>query len=375
MLTRRSFVTGAAAFVGASCTRRKASGFSGFAFIANQDGEAVAALDLTAFAVARHIRLQGRPTGVAAHPNLPFVYVLTPENGTIHEIRTDTLALTRKLAVAGAALSMRLSPDGKFLYVLCRQPRCLLRFATAAFRVDGRVPLPAEPVDFDLDREGKQVAVSYGAFGRLSLFDALGGTVGAPVEAAGEINTLRFRSDSRALIAADVGGRMLSLYDTAKRELVVNLPLGLRPDHICANADGGQVFITGAGADCVVVVFPYYTPYVAETVLAGHAPGAMAASPQYLFVANRSSADVSILNIQKRHVVAVTPVGAGPNFITLTPDDQYALVLNQDSGDVAVIRVLNITRATADFKRSRKGPLFMMIPVGSKPVSAAVVAI
>ena len=341
----------------------------------------MAALDLTAFAVARHIRVQGRPTGVAAHPRLPFVYALTPDNGTIHEIRTDTLALSRKLAVAGSALSMRLSEDGKFLYVLCRQPRCLLRFSTEGFRVDGRVTLPAEPVDFDLDRESKQVAVSYGATGTLSLFDAMGHGAAVPVEAAGEINTIRFRSDSKALIAADVSGQMLSLYDTAKRELVVNLPLGLRPDHICANSDGGQLFITGAGADSVVVVFPYYTPYVAETVLAGHAPGAMAATglpktaPQYLFVANRTSGDVSVLNIQKRHVVAVTPVGAGPNYITLTPDDQYALVLNQDSGDVAVIRLLNITRAATDFKRSRKGPLFMMIPVGSKPVSAAVVRI
>lgn len=361
--------------------RRKASGFSGFAFVANQDGEAVAALDLTAFAVARHIRVQGRPTSIAAHPKLPFVYVLTPDNGTIHEIRTDTLAFSRKVAVAGSALSMRLSPDGQDLYVLCRQPRCLLRFSTAAFRVGGRIALPLEPVDFDLDREGKQAAVSYGAAGTLSLFPAAGNGAGSAIAATGELNTIRFRSDSRALMAADVDGRLLSLYDTAKRELVVNLPLAVRPDHICANADGGQLFITGAGADCVVVVFPYYTPYVAETVLAGHAPGAMASSglpnssPQYLFVANRSSGDVSILNIQKRRVIAVTPVGAGPNYITLTPDDQYALVLNQDSGDVAVIRVLNITRAATDFKRARKGPLFMMIPVGSKPVSATVVPI
>jgi len=36
-----------------------------------------------------------------------------------------------------------------------------------------------------------------------------------------------------------------------------------------------------------------------------------------------------------------------------------------------VIRIPNVTRAA----HWKKGPLFMMIPVGSKPVSAAVVAI
>jgi hypothetical protein len=64
-------------------------------------------------------------------------------------------------------------------------------------------------------------------------------------------------------------------------------------------------------------------------------------------------------------------VGTEPSSITITPDDQYALVLNQASGDMAVIRIPNVTRAA----RSKKGPLFMLIPVGSKPVSAAVVAI
>jgi len=42
----------------------KARGFAGYAFIANQDGRAIAAVDLEVFAVARHIRLDGAPTAV-----------------------------------------------------------------------------------------------------------------------------------------------------------------------------------------------------------------------------------------------------------------------------------------------------------------------
>jgi YVTN family beta-propeller protein len=124
--------------------------------------------------------------------------------------------------------------------------------------------------------------------------------------------------------------------------------------------------------DGVVVVYPYYTPQIGQTVLAGHNPGAMAVStsPGYLFVANPKSADVSILDIETGKVLAVTPVGTEPSSITITPDDKYALILNQASGDMAVIRIANVTAA-----RWKKGPLFMLIPVGSKPVSAAVVAI
>ena len=380
MLTRRNLLA-TAGLAATACTRRKASGYSGFAFIANQEGEAVAAVDLTVFAVARHIRVGGRPTLVIAHPRKPFLYVLTPENGTVHEIKTDILAVSRKAVVAGSALSMRLAPDGRTLYVLCRQPRALVRFDTASFRPAGQIGLPSEPVDFELDREGRQAAVSYGPRHPLSLFEAGAQEAGRPVETTGDMGTLRFLSTSQTLIAANRGERMLSLYNVASRRLIVNLPLAVRPDNLCFKADGGELFITGEGLDAVVIVSPFYTPYVEETVLAGHAPGVMAASvsaeasPQYLFIANPQSGDVSILDILTRRVVAVTSVGTQPGHVIITPDDRYALVLNQGSGDLAVIRIANIARAAADFKRSRKAPLFMMVPVGSKPVSGAVVAI
>jgi hypothetical protein len=74
-------------------------------------------------------------------------------------------------------------------------------------------------------------------------------------------------------------------------------------------------------------------------------------------------------------VIAITPVGTNPNFIAITPDSNYALVLNETSGDMAVIRTGSIVRLVAERWRSRRGALFMMIPVGSKPVSAAVTPI
>jgi len=49
--------------------------------------------------------------------------------------------------------------------------------------------------------------------------------------------------------------------------------------------DGGELFVTGAGMDGVVIVNPYRTE-ITETVLAGHAPGAMAVSDSLLFVAS-----------------------------------------------------------------------------------------
>ena len=379
MLTRRSLLsTGltatAAAFT--ACSRPKAKGFSGYAFIANQEGGAVAAVDLEVFAVAKHIRVDGAPTGVVVRRQHARVYALTPANGSVHEIRASNLTFARKLQVASSAISMRLAPDQNTLYVLCRDPRRLVAIALDPLRVDWELRFPEDPYDFDISSDGMLLAISHREARAITFVDLAHHTAHPIVHAPGEIGLVRFQY-SRQLIAANLSDRMLSIYHAPSRRLMVNLPLAVRPDQLCFNSDGGQLFVTGDGMDAVVVVYPSFTPEIGETVLAGHNPGAMAASvsPGYLFVANPKSGDISILDIETRRVVAVTPVGTEPSYITITPDDQYALVLNQASGDMAVIRIPNVTRAVNEQRRWKKGPLFMLIPVGSKPVSAAIMRI
>ncbi len=343
MVTRRTFAlaglsAGIAGGLGSltSCGPEKATGFPGYAFIANQDGGAIAAVDLGVFAVARHIRLDGSPTAVLASPRQPRVYALTPENGSVHEIRADQLTFSRRVRVAAAALQMRLSPSADALYILCQKPRQLVRLTLSSMQVAWTLALSDDPVDFDMSPDGNTVAISSGAGCSITFVDVVNRRAYSPLRTTGEIGLVRFqplhdtaraKSDSRQLIAANVSQRMLSIFDVPRRRLIVNLPLAVRPDHLCFNADGGQVFVTGEGMDAVVVVYPYYTPQIGQTVLAGHSPGAMAASasPGYLFVANPKSADVSILDIESSKVLAVTPVGTQPSYIAITPDDQYAL--------------------------------------------------
>ncbi len=377
MWTRRAFLAGGMGAL-VACSRKKARGFSGYAFVANQEGGAVAAVDLEVFAVARHIRVDGAPTAVIARPHR--AYALTPQNGCVHEIRTGNLTLFGKLQVARSAILMRLAPDRPTLYVSSSDPKQLVALSLDPMAVEWTLPLPHVPVDLDVSPDGTTLAISYGPARAISFVDASRRRSFPLVEAPGEIGLVRFQSDSQKLIAANVSERMLSIYHTPTRRLMVNLPLAVSPDHLCFKPDGGELFVTGAGMDAVVVVEPFYTPQVAKTVLAGHNPGAMAASgstetPGYLFVANPKSGDVSILDIVTKNVVAVTPVGTEPSYITITPDDQYALVLNQVSGDMAVIRIPNVTRTVNEQRRWKKGALFMLIPVGSKPVSAAIVGI
>ncbi len=366
MVTRRTFfITSAGAAL--SCARRKGTGYDGYAFVANQGGQAIAAVDLNTFTLARHIPIEGSPTAVLTCGRA--VYALTPANGTLHEINPDSLTFRRRLVVARAAVNMRAVRDGSSLWVLCRQPRVLVRVNLARFSVDSQIALPLDPVDFDLGPDPSTAVVSFGEQGALGLAD-LGKRSCHAVTLGKRLSVARFRSDGRHILAGNLDDRALAILDARTGQAVVHLPLGLSPQNFCFKSDGGQLFITGEGMDAVAIVYPYSTE-VGETALAGRAPGAMAECVSeefdYLFVTNPETSEVTILDLDTHKAIAVVAVGRGPRYVLPTPDHQYALVLNRESGDMAVIRLIAISA-----RRDRSAPLFNLVPIGSEPVSAVI---
>jgi YVTN family beta-propeller protein len=204
------------------------------------------------------------------------------------------------------------------------------------------------------------------------------GKIERTIPMASEPSLVRFRvPDGKTVMAGSYNGRSVTVLDTASGRTVVTLPLPVAPKRFCMKNDGGELFITGDGMDAVVIMFPYTTE-IDQSILAGHAPDAMAVtgddiSPGYLLAANPASDTVTAMDVTTRRVVCVVRVGKGPREILFTPDGQYALVLNEGSGDVAVIR--RTTLAEAWVRRYKSGPLFTSVAVGEKPVSAAIVQV
>jgi hypothetical protein len=370
--TRRALLAAAGSTSG--CWRKERPGFAGFAFVANEEGSAVAAVDLTAFAVVRHIRLDAPPTQLISHDSRQAIYALTSANGTIHEIATAKLSRQRSARVGGKVLQVRLSQRGNEIYALLEEPRQIVEVRLDKMEVSRRFALPAPPVDLDLDRESPRAVVSYANEASAGMLDFESGKL-ARIETGSPVRLVRFRRNGLYWMAAHETEKQLSIFDVVSGKVVTRLPLAIQPRHVCFKADEGQMFLTGDGMDAVVVVYPFLTE-VAETVLAGHAPAAMASShlvkdaPEFLFVTNPASSQVTILNINESYrLVSSVQVGAEPSFVTLTPDNQCVLVLNRRSGDMAVLMASNS-------RRSKQIPtLFTMIPVGSRPVSAVVQAV
>jgi len=367
-LSRRALLVGSAAAIG--CGMRKSRGFPGYALVANAGARTVAAVDLNAFVLAKQIRMDAAPSMVLAHPSRPVAYVLMPETGAIGVIDVTRLAVVRKTRPSSAAVSMRLTPDGNFLWVL--QTRALACVQTDGMRTVASIALPGIAGGFDLSANGR-AAVAFPGDQRLAVIRLHNRGIEHLIEAGCEPSLVRFQSDGKQVLAGSRTDRSLTIIDTASGRTAVRLPLPVEPANACFDAAGGQMFVTGPGGDVVVIIYPYQTE-VGETILAGRTPDGMAvsSSPAYLFVANPQTDSITVLDIDSRKLVAALAVGQEPRRIVITPDSRYALVLNARSGNMAVIR---IAAFTARRHRTDPPPLFTIVPVGEQPVAAAVVAV
>ena len=357
----------------AGCRKPKATRFPGYCFVANQDGRSVAVVDLSSFHVRKQIHLDAAPAVVLRHPQRPVVFVLAPQGGTVYEIDAASLAVGRTARAGSQAVDMQVSPGGDALWVLYRDPAALVEVPLNSLRPARRIRLAAPPDGFDLSSENR-AAIASRRDRSIVMASLTGASIERTIAAGAEPSIVRFQLNGKQLIAGSRPERSVTILDVATGKTVVRLPLPLEPRHFCFTPpDGGQLFISGDGMDAVVIVYPYQTE-VAETILAGHAPGIMAVtdtSPSYLLVANPESSRITVFDVDTRKLVAAVQVGRQPGSILITPDNQYILVLNEQSGDLAVIRIFSL----AARYRYKPAPLFTMIPVGEKPVSAAVVAL
>jgi len=363
-VSRRALLCGTAALAG--CARKKGTGFRGHAIVALEESRAVAFVDLTAFAVTARVPLKASPSLLVNNPKLGSVYALVPSAPALEEINILRHAVSRHASLRSVPVDLQVGKE--HTWVLCADS--LIPLDTASFTAGKGIPLPAPAHAFDLSSKEPRAAITL-ADGSLVLVDLAKGTIVSRRRLSDDLGDVRFRNDGRYVLVADRSRRELTVLDAESAATVVQLPLALRPDNLCLKQDGGQIFLTGEGRDAIVIAYPYRTE-IAQTSLSGRAPGAMAVSeaPDFLFVANPQSGSVTIFDINTQHVVAVTAVGADPRQIVITPDQQYALVFNRGSGDMAVIRIPAIQAG-----RAKSAALFTMVPVGARPVSAVVRAL
>jgi hypothetical protein len=369
--------------VASACRPRKGTGFPGYALISNSGDHSLSAVDLTAFRLARTVPLTGSPKDILLAAD-GRSFVLTPENGTVHVVGPDLRVIkSRKLSDTVSAIC--LSPDTNTLIAIAPHTRELILAETDSLKVNAKYKLSAQPASLTIPPPPKPgeaekpafVAVSSGAQRIVDLVNYETGQRWSR-EFSGVVGTLRFRADGQRLLAGNLQEYCIMALTTPDLQTIADLPLAMAPQNLCFNADQGQLFVTGDGMDAVAIIFPYNPLEVEQTVLAGRDPGVMACSeePAYLFVGSDTGPDVSILDIDTRRMIGIVDAGQTSTLIAVTPDSQYALILSESAGTMAVIHIPDVVNNVGNYDKRRNkstASLFTLIPVGSRPVDLAIV--
>jgi YVTN family beta-propeller protein len=348
----------------AACGRKRGARYQGWLFAASTTERSVVVANLAQFRRVTAIPLPHAPDQLAWSRNR--VFALSREGSELFEINPGRFETAGRMSLPGKPVSFRILPDDAAAVVLTDAP-ALLRVDLTKRRVTGTLPLPSQPGGIAIS--GALLAVTLPA--RNSIL-----RVALPqMKPVGETSTVVpcetviFRNDGKTILAGALAARQVIAADAESGALLVRLPVPVSPSQFCFNPDGGQMFVSGPGEDSVAIVSPYQNE-VSETMLAGRTPGAMAvsATQNLLFVANRASGDLTILDIDTRHLAASVHVGGNPGEVLLTPDGEYALVLDAQSGNVSVVRI-----STVIDHKVRTKPLFTVFPMAANAHSAVIV--
>ncbi len=304
------------------------------------------------------------------------VFVTCPEAHTLCEIDPVRLRLAGRIDIPGRIAAAAVVPavipgavpGGIRIAVLTDRPAALHLVDPATRRVAKRFALPAIPLGMDVTGTMAAVTGSPDVVVRVPLAgDRIAGTTAI----GSKCGAIRFRRNGETILVGAPDTREIVTIDAATGALLARLPLSFAPARFCPNEDGGQMFVTGMDGDAIAIVSPYQNQ-VDQTIIAGSRPYGMTVSTidgqELLFVTNPGSGDLTIFDIDSRRLASSVHVGGNPGEVLITPDGQFALVVNRDSGDVAVIRIRTVLAP-----ENKTKPLFTYFPTAGAPQSAAIV--
>lgn len=366
-LSRRGFLGAATAL--AACGRKRGPRYQGWLFVASGAGKEIAVANLSAFRRVSPIPLPCAPAQLFRAGRR--VFAVCRDAQALLEINVERFEVAGRIGIAAKPAGAWLLPDGNTAILMTDNPASLMRVDLTERRVTGKLPLPAAPGE--LDWNGGYVAVTIPARHLLIRVALREWRLAGSTDLGVPCGAVRFRKDGKTILAGSEMAREIVTVDAASGNLLSRLPLPVAPSRFCFNPDGGQMFVTGKGQTAIVIVSPFQNE-VAETILGGSSPYAMAVAEDrnLLFVTNPPSGDLTILDIETRAVWASVHVGENPGEIMLTPDGEYALVMDQRSGNVSVVRIRTVLDKKARTS-SPPAPLFTVFPTAADARSAIIV--
>ena len=388
-----------------------------YAYVSNGKSNTVSVIDLRTFSLAKTIPVGSEPTGIAANSKKNEIYVVNTGSNNISVIDAESNTVVATIGVHGRPYFIDVAEDGRRAYVANSGSANVSVIDLDQRMVIGNVRVGAAPGLARVSPDGSTVVVSNRGDNTVTLIDAKLLRVRATLPVCQQPEDIAILPDStKAFVACSGSSQVASiaLRPIALESIVSgsgadkggNLKEGKKDDHLMAlldvgrtpvsltlKPDGGELMVCNFDSDSISIIETGNDEVGSSPEIGQHpSRGAVTLDNSRLYVTNFGSNSVAVYDIDMgRRIfvdVAIEPrndcfttiaqlmrnvgaaVGSRPDGLALTPDQNYLLVLDTQSGDVTVIQKRTPRRTLETTEYS----LLTLIPVGMQPNAIVVKA-
>jgi YVTN family beta-propeller protein len=306
-------------------------------------------------------------------------YVSNEDGNSVSVIDTGSGQTVATLAVGKRPRGIKLSPDGRRLYVaVSGVPKCppgvpdeecakrprdwaadgIAVLDTVTHKPVAHLGAGSDPEQFDLSRDGRRLYVSNEDGAALTVIDAASGALLAAIPVGHEPEGVRVSPDDRWVLVTSETDSIVSIIDTRTLRVSRTAHVGLRPRDLAFAPDGARAYITGeADATIHQVTIPGgEAEKLLQLARTGRPMGVVAdGARRRLYVSTGRGGSVAVVDLSDgARLLTEIKVGARPWGIALGHDGAEVYTANGPSDDVSVID-------------TRSNTVVRTIPVGKGP--------
>ena len=313
----------------------------------------------------------------------PRVYVSNEESTEIAVIDASTESLVNRIFVGKRPRGIRVSPDGKSLFVALsgspiappgtdesklpppdRAADGIAVVDLAAQKLQRTLFTGEDPESFDISPDGTTLYVSNEDAGTATIVSLATGDVLAVVPVGEEPEGVRIRPDGQVVYVTSEAENQVTAIDTRTRQVVARIETGPRPRGIAFTSDGRRAYVTAEQGGTVAVIDAQKHQLISEIKIdfPGAKPMGVALSPRgdTAYVTCGRGRAIAVIDVATNQVRKIFPeIGARPWGIGVSADGSRLYTANGPSNDVTVVD-------------SSTGAVLTRIPSGKGPWGIAV---
>jgi len=345
-----------------------------YAYVANAGDGSVTVVNLVRLSPIATIPVGPGPSGLRAHPTRAEIWGVSSGGGYVWVMDAGSGNVLDRIAVGTGPFALDFSPDGRRAYTAASTAGVVVAIDCARRAIVARGRAGRRPWLVRVTPNGKMLVVPNHDDSSVSLLDAETLSLLATVTVAPRPEQVVILPDSsKAFVSAGqpdaqpaaAGSEarlrgMISVIDLERRVLLANLPLPGAANDLVLKPDGGELYVPTPESHGLAILNTW-TNEVADYFLLGYAPAraVLTADAEMLYVSDAVAGQVTPIMTAWRRALKPVRIGERPGVCRLTPGEDLLLVVNEGSGNLAVIR-------------ARTHSLLTMVPVGSRPRDLAV---